>query len=127
MRYDPDVPPKADAWLALDEDEQIRVVDDYHKRIRVDLPADRRRLHSMIHATVETQLAMNLPAVVDALRRLQADGLDRHEAVHAVGSVLVDHMHNLLANEGATGDSNQTYVDGLRDLTAASWRQAWED
>lgn len=127
MRYDADVPPQAEAWLELSEDEQIQIVERYHERLRVDLPADRRMLHAMIHATVETQLAMQLPAVVDALARLQADGMNRHEALHAVGSVLVDHMHGLMVEERAPTDPNASYSEALHGLTAKSWREAWEE
>jgi hypothetical protein len=67
------------------------LVVDYHRRTRVKLP--NQRLHAAIHVAVENQIAMGdeLP-VHGVLDRLQAEGLDRHDAIHAIGSALAEHM-----------------------------------
>lgn len=63
----------------------------YHERMRVQLP--NAMLHATLHTIVENPNAMGDETVVkDTLKRLQREGLDRHEAVHAVGSALVDQM-----------------------------------
>ena len=103
-------------WLALDEGEQIALVEEYHRRARVTLPQP--TLHAVIHAVVERQLAMQLPSVVDALERLLADGLDRHEAIHAIGSVLGEHMRQLMAGDIVAEDPNPAYFSALRQLSA---------
>jgi hypothetical protein len=36
-RYDPDIPPDASDWLALDEDERLILVEDYHRDARIPL------------------------------------------------------------------------------------------
>jgi hypothetical protein len=51
------------------------------------------------------------------------EGLDRHDAVHAVGSVVVGLMYDMLRVRGKdAGDINAKYADELATLTAESWR-----
>jgi hypothetical protein len=94
MKYDPDRAPDAESWLKLDEQEGIDLVRTYHRRHRIRLPnAD---LHAVFHLTVENQIAMGEPAIVEAMARLQRDGLSRHDAIHAIGSVLASHIHDIM-------------------------------
>ena len=49
--------------------------------------------------------------------------IDRHDAIHAVASVLAEHMYTLMKKPGTIcGDPNQPYYDGLSRLTADDWR-----
>jgi hypothetical protein len=51
------------------------------------------------------------------------EGLDRHDAIHAIGMVLAGHMHDLLqGGEVPAGDPNVPYYAALRRLTAQQWR-----
>ena len=124
MRYDPLCDPDPAEWLAMDEHTRLRLVEDHHKRARIRLP--NRRLHAAMHAIVENQIALGgeVPAR-DTLTRLMAEGLDRHEAVHAIGTALAEHMHALMT-AGATGDPNAAYDQRLRELTAEKWRSMAE-
>lgn len=120
MRYDPDRAPDPERWLALDESDRIEAVSAYHRRRGERLP--NRRLHATFHTIVETQLAMSMPAVTDALARLAADGLSRHDAVHAIASVLAAQMVELMQPDAPPGvDVNAKYEASLRELTAAAW------
>jgi hypothetical protein len=119
-RYNPDVDPPADAWLLLDEQEHIRLVEQYHRASSADLPNP--ALHAVIHTIVETQLAEGIPEVRRTLERLQSEGLDRHDAIHAIGLVLANHMNALLAGGRETTNSNAAYLSALETLTAATWR-----
>lgn len=83
--YDPDVPPDPAQWLALDEGVRMLLVQRYHEGARIRLP--KPNLHYAIHVVVENQIAEALPAVERAMARLQAEGLARHEAVHAIAAV----------------------------------------
>ena len=121
MRYDPDVAPSASQWLALGEAERIALVERSH-----DASSPNRRVHAAIHATVETQIAMNLPSVVDAVARLQSQGLDRHDTIHAIGSVLAGHMWEMLRGDVAAGDPNAGYFAALDQLSAESWRREYD-
>jgi len=125
MKYDPLVSPNPDQWLALDEGEQISIVKQYHKSRRIKLPNP--TLHAVIHTVIETQVAIGdaLP-VSGTLQRLVKEGLDRHEAVHAIGAVLASHLDALRAGDLPTGiDANETYFAQLRNLTKESWLDQW--
>ena len=119
MKYDPHSQPAADKWLALEESERMALVKNYHKRARIHLPSP--VVHAAIHTGVETQIAMQLPAVLDAFQRLQAEGLDRHDIIHAIGSVLFEHMRKRWSGELVVEDPNPVYYAALSGLTVASW------
>jgi len=122
--YDPDKTPDAGDWLGTDERLRIELVKSYHRRARVRLPNP--RLHATFHVIVENQLALADPIVVETLARLQREGLNRHDAVHAIGSVLAEHIYELLKAGPAPArvDPNAAYGEGLKKLTAATWRNA---
>ncbi len=121
-RYDPEMPPAPEVWLALDEDERVLLVKEFHRRSRERAP--NAVLHASMHVVVENQIAMGeSPPVTETLERLISEGLDRHDAIHAVASVLAEHMYTLMKKPGdVPGDPNQPYYDGLSRLTADDWR-----
>ena len=87
MRYDPLRTPDAEQWLDLDEMERMDLVADYHRRARIKLPNP--RLHATLHVIVENQILLaDETPVAATLERLLAEGLDRHDAIHAIASVL---------------------------------------
>ena len=118
-RYDPLQSPEPHEWLELDELERIDLVSAYHKRVRAKLP--NLRLHATIHAVIENQLAEGLQVVQETLHRLMSEGLDRHDAIHAIGSVLAQHMQELMMREAPTADPNEPYYRDLEALTADDW------
>ena len=120
VRYDPDRVPSRE-WFLLDEQERLQSVQRYHERVKADLPNP--TLHAIIHAVIEDQLAGGVAPVVTAFERLTSEGLDRHDAIHAIGSVLAEHMLNLMNGVQAPGEPNQPYYDGLKELKASAWRQ----
>jgi hypothetical protein len=77
-------------------------------------------LHSVIHVAVETQLAEGHPAATAAMARLTAEGLDRHDALHAIGSILAVEMFDIVKSN-RTHDP-EAYSRKLGAVTAASWR-----
>jgi hypothetical protein len=51
----------------------------------------------VIHTVVENQLALEDQAIVrETLARMISEGLARHEAIHAIGSVLIGYFHERL-------------------------------
>ena len=70
----------------MDEAERIRLVEHYHRTARIKLPSV--KAHSTFHVIVENQLAENVEPVVRAMNRLTNEGLTRHDALHAIASVL---------------------------------------
>lgn len=121
-RYDPLKAPDATEWLGTDEGERIERVRRYHRHAAVRLP--NARLHAAMHVVVENQVAMGdaLP-VGRTVDRLQAEGLDRHEAIHAVGSVLAGRMYDLMKTGSPGGDPNKGYWTSLEKLTAEGRRR----
>ena len=120
--YDPDVAPDAPEWLALDEHERLNQVLRYHRRAGISLPNE--QLHATFHVVVENQIALGdeLP-VRRAVDRLMAEGLDRHQAVHAVASVLGGHIYQLMKDPEAAPVSHDPYNAAVEQLTAESWRR----
>jgi len=83
LQYDPLEAPEPEEWLAIDEAERIDLVKDYHRRARVRLPNE--KLHAVFHVVVENQITLgNEIPVQSTVQRLMAEGLDRHEAIHAI-------------------------------------------
>ena len=122
--YDADRNPDPNAWLGLDERTKIDLVVEYHRRRRPRTP--RVRLHATFHTIVENLVAANDPVVVETLNRLRNEGLARHEAVHAIGSVLAAQVYDVLKREqpDAGKDPNEAYATELGKLTAATWHDS---
>lgn len=118
--YDPLVPPKPDEWHALSELDRIALVKAYHRQAGIDLPNE--QIHAVLHTVVESQIAagQELP-VAATMIRLQNEGLDRHEALHAVASVLATHLQAVMQGQRAGSDPNAPYYGELYDLTAKGW------
>jgi hypothetical protein len=118
-RYDPSQAPDPTEWLELDEQERILLVEQYHRRPRVDLP--NVKLHATIHVIVENQLASRDEPVVRALAHLMKERLSRHDAVHAIGSVVAEQIYDLLKLKDAPETSRTRYYAAIERLTAADW------
>jgi hypothetical protein len=127
--YDPLTGPDPDEWLATDEQQRIDMVERYHQREGIEL--DRPEVHAVMHAVVENQIAEGDPRPVSAtLLRLMAEGLDRHEAIHAIASVFAYHLNTLMrevpsqthpSGQQSDRDFVGPYLAELEQLTAESW------
>jgi hypothetical protein len=122
LRYDPHERITSDAWLELDESERMQLVARYHRRQRIRLPNE--TIHATMHVIVENQVALGdaFPAKA-VLIRLMNEGLDRHEAIHAIGSVLSEKLFAVMSGEDVKGEINADYVEKLKFLSAESWRK----
>jgi hypothetical protein len=118
-RYDPSQTPDPAEWLELDEQDRVVLVEQYHRRARIDLPS--LALHATIHVVVENQLASNDEPVVRALARLIKQGLSRHDAVHAIGSVVGEQIYDLLKLKDTPETSRVRYYAAIERLTADEW------
>jgi hypothetical protein len=123
MRYDAKQQPDPQLWLALDEQERLDLAIDFHRRNHLPMGGS-AKLHAAAHVVVENQLAMgDATAVPATLKRLMDEGLDRHEAIHAVGSVLMGIIFDVVSKKADKGgDINAQYGRELAALTAAGWR-----
>jgi hypothetical protein len=125
QRYDPKSAPNSAAWLALDEGERMELVRRFHRKARVKVPSE--QLHVATHVIVETQAAMgDATPVAKAIERLMHEGLDRHEAIHAVGSVLAEHLWDASrAESDQPPDLEAPYFQEVRELTAKRWTEKY--
>jgi hypothetical protein len=123
VHYDANTAPDPEAWLQLDEQERIDLAIDYHRRYHLPM-GQSPKLHGTMHAIVENQVALGDATVVPAtLTRLMREGLDRHDAIHAIGSVLMAIIFDVVTKNADTdGDINAKYGRELAALTAAGWR-----
>jgi hypothetical protein len=121
--YNPECMPEPASWLELDEQERIVLVETYHRVARIKLP--NVTAHAALHAIVENQIALNLDPVVRAMHRLGKEGLTRHDAVHAIGSVVAEHLFDILkTNQNDDAAALQArYYAAVERLSAASRRR----
>lgn len=128
LTYDPFMEPDPDLWAALDEEDRIDLVMTYHRRAGIHLP--REKVHAVFHAIVESQIADPKLPVRSTAQRLISEGLDRHEAIHAIGWVLAGHMNELMHKTQSGDDNvdtkpnqdpNEAYFAQLELLTADEW------
>jgi len=121
--YNPERTPEPETWLGLDEQERIVLIETYHRGARIKLP--NVTAHALLHAIVENQIALNLDPVVRAMHRLGKEGLTRHDAVHAIASVVAEHLFDILkTNQNDDAAALQArYYAAVERLSAASWRR----
>jgi hypothetical protein len=118
-KYHPDRSQNATWWCALTEEERIDFVRDHHRRAGVQLP--NAKLHAVTHVVIENQVLLgDETPVASALERLMHEGLSRHDAIHAIGSVLAPVIFEILRGD-LQSDPNPVYYQRLRELTAESW------
>ena len=121
--YNPENPVDPNQWLALDEDERAGLITDYVEENETSVGPS--LLHAHIHLAIENQIALgNETPVAETMERLVAEGLSRHDAIHAVGTCLA----SLFAG-GSGGEqiSQDSYFDAVRKLTAQSWLSMMEE
>jgi hypothetical protein len=122
MSYDASKQPEPQAWLALNESKRIDQVVDNYRRNHLPLGGN-AKLHGAAHVVVENQIAMgDATAVPATFKRLMDEGLDRHEAIHAVGSVLMGIVFDAIRKVDDEVNINAKYGRELAALTAANWR-----
>lgn len=125
MQYEANDQLHSATWLELDENERVAAVMEYHRRAKVKL--ENLKLHAMTHAVVENQVALGEATPVPAtLNRLMQEGLDRHEAIHAIGSILMSIVFDVFQEPAVGDDINARYSRELATLTAAGWRSQFE-
>ena len=118
-KYDPMIAPDPKEWMELDEQERINLVMNYH--IACGEMMENVHAHSIFHTVVENQIAMGDEYPTKAtLERLMREGLDRHDSIHAIASVLANHVWKI-GKKKMKGDVNKIYMNALEKLTAQKW------
>jgi len=124
--YDPLQAPNPQDWQALDEEEQLDLVRQYHQAENALPDEANAELHAVCHVTIENQVALgDETPVADTLNRLMEEGLDRHDAIHAIAGVFMEHlMEQKKARQqgrAPSGDFTDEYFEAVKDLTAQEW------
>jgi hypothetical protein len=123
MHYDPDSAPDPQEWLALDEQERIRLAKKYHVASRTKVP--NVEAHALFHAIVENQIAEGVEATCRTMERLRSEGLTRHDAIHAIGSVIAQFTYDAMHSESIDSpeDAQRDLNAKIEALTAQEWRK----
>jgi hypothetical protein len=123
-RYDAMSAPNPQDWLSLDESERIHLVENYHRNAGIHLPD--ATIHAVAHAVIENQLALGFETPKRTFERIMGEGLDRHEAIHALATILMEVAYDVSKNDPrVAGDQglDQIYYSELEKLTAEGWRR----
>lgn len=121
--YDANAAPDAERWLATDESLRSIAVESHHRRLANHADMPNPRMHALIHVIVENQLAMDEPPEVrPTLERLLDEGLGRHEAIHAIGSVVAEAMFSVMKDRAEFDRAR--IAQALAKLRAEKWRSA---
>lgn len=121
-QYDPLHAPDPKQWLALEETEQIELVFFYHFQNGMDGEDPSTHVHTSIHVAVETQIALGDEyPVKEALNRLMQEGLDRHDAIHAIGSVLIKYIWEVGKGLNTSDDFTKDYFEEVKHFTYQKW------
>jgi hypothetical protein len=118
MRYDPEVALDPSRWQELGGDDRIMLAAAYHRRAEIEVPD--MMAHATVHVIIENQVAMGDESPASrTIERLMSEGLSRHDAIHAVGNVLIAHLTDTLK---AGAPNNEAYNEAVERLTAESGR-----
>ena len=118
-RYDASTAPDPERWLAADESRKLAAIEAHHRALGADLPNP--GLHAAMHAIVENQLAADAPAEARVtLERLVAAGVARHDAVHAIGSVVAEALWGVQRRQASV--DRDAMVAALARLDPDDWR-----
>jgi hypothetical protein len=119
--YDASEPPDPEEWLDCDESLRMTLVEAHHHQLEEAHPVpENPRLHALIHVVVENQIAAGDPPESAAtVRRLMAEGLTRHEAIHAVGTVIAAQLFDVM--QGGKEIDHRQMIRELTNLSASGW------
>ena len=120
--YEPAIEPVAEEWLSLSESTQNDLVRQYHENAKEPVAEQAMAIHAALHVAVENQIAMGIEPVPETVARLIRQGLDRHEAIHAVAAVLANDIVELTKHRQASWNP-AAYRRRLEKLTAKRWRK----
>ncbi len=119
--YDPTKELNSKEWMALDEGVRLTLIKEFHEKRQEEFPD--AGLHAAMHCLVENQVAScdDMPVAV-TLERLIKEGLDRHDVIHAIASIICIDLFDMMKH-GASF-SQERYSDRLEELTAKKWLQS---
>ena len=121
--YNPLIEPNKDEWLESSENDRIDAVREFHESSDDEFEGDGAlTIHSTLHVIVENQLAMGVELIPETIAKLIRQGLDRHEAIHAIGAIISEDIFYIMSGE-KTEHSPKKYRRKLEKITAKRWRK----
>ncbi len=120
--YDPESAPDPNEWLALPEGERIRLVRSYHVARKLRAPS--MKAHAALHVVIENQLASGYGPSKRAVARLLSDGLSRHDALHAIASVVTQFIYE--STQGQTETQRMTFQARLNEAIERLESDGWK-
>ncbi len=100
-----------------------KIIEEHAKFPHPNLDREALRAHLIIHEMVEGQLAQrDPPAIGEVLHRLLAGGLSRHEAIHAIGTIVARQAYQMM-KEGSDLD-RVSYLRELQTLSVESFKKS---
>lgn len=121
--YNPLQDPDPQEWLSLDEQERIGLIKKFHKKAKIRMP--NVTAHSAMHAMIENHIARGDELPNRKLRQLMDEGLDRHDAIHAMAWILSLQIYRAMKS-GGSSNWFKSYLASLEDLTAENWLRSGE-
>jgi len=121
-KYNPAESIDSVGWLDLGEAERIELVRAFHEDLEDEMPDDALSIHASVHVVVENQIAMGVELVPETLAKLTRQGLDRHEAIHAIGAIVAEDIFGIV-NGNSQEFSPKKYRRKLEKITAKRWRK----
>lgn len=123
-RYNPLQQPDREKWLEASESDRIDAVREFHENhdnggFEED---EALTIHSTVHVIVENQLAEGVELLPETIAKLMRQGLNRHEAIHAIGAILTEDIFDIVRGEKAKFSLKQ-YRRKLEKITAKRWRK----
>jgi len=120
--YNPQIEPNKEKWLKASEYDRIDSVREFHENSDEDFEDDALSIHTSVHVIVENQLAMGVELIPETIAKLIRQGLDRHEAIHAIGAIISEDIFNIVRGEQSEF-SPKRYRKKLEKITAKRWRK----
>ncbi|CAA0104237.1 Uncharacterised protein [BD1-7 clade bacterium] len=121
-KYNPSQKIDPNEWLNLSEHDRMDLVRDFHESLDEDMPDDAMELHAAFHVIVENQLAEEVELIPETIAKLTRQGLDRHEAIHAIAAIVSEDIFDLWKGN-KTEFSPKQYRRKLEKITAKRWKK----
>ncbi len=108
-------------WQTLEESDRLDLIIEFHREAGIKVPD--MDTHATLHCVIENQVALGeeLP-IAATLQRLRDEGLDRHDAIHAIASVLANHLYDLVHSDDMSR-THEVFLAEVAALTAEQWRR----
>jgi hypothetical protein len=117
-------------WLSLDAEDRVSQIETAHVVPEAwHQPIRESRAHALSHVVVENLVARGDDTpVYAALQRLVRQGRSRHDAIHALGNVFVEHARAIGSGRASAADPPpEAQIKSVTAMTAAKLRGQAQD